>query len=450
MNHFPPLYSMMLGGGSLSGAAPLTVARWVGALSCAASVMLIGAILDDATTSPFVALLGELSIICVVDAVTRYLFAMTEAPFVMFTLLFIFSLRRAIAEEGSAWLAVAGGAAAAACLTRYVGASLLVTGASVLMYLGAGAIGIRMRRATMFMAIGGLPLAAWLIRNRIESKHAIDRFADWHPPGVADFAFECTTVARWAYPQVSSHHAVWIGLLLIIGGAVMVAAVAWCNPGPLQWMLANLIICNAALIMLARCLYDPLVRLGPRTLLPILVAGFVLSLCVITVNTARLSGGVLWRSIGIALVVAFLFVNLRATAPILYESRVRGLGITDRYYADSDVIRWIRHLPADTAIYSNEPEPIRLFADHFATLLPLLRDPLTHQPDKDFARNLAAMRDAMSERPGAIAYFYQANHWAQDNLPPLPDMPSVYHLSMRPVLQAEQGIIYDARGATAP
>jgi hypothetical protein len=445
MNHFPPLYPMMLGVGGLSGAAPLTVARWVGAVSCAASVILIGAILYVATSSPFIALLGELSIISVGDVAIRYLFAMTEGPFIAFMLLFIFSLWRAVSDEGSGWLLIAGGAAAVTCLTRYMGVSLLVTGASVLVYLGAGPLGIRMRRAGTFMAIGGLPLAAWLIRNHLESRNAIDRFIDWHPPSIADLALGCTTVARWAYPPISHDTAPWIGLLLIVGGTVTLAVIAWSNPGPLQWLLANLILSNAAFIILSRCFYDPLVLPHERMMAPILVASFVLSLCVIGLNTKNIRTGVVWRSIGLALVLAFLFVNARATAPILYESRVRGLGGTERYYADSDVIRWIRHLPTNTPIYSDEPEPIRLFADHSAELLPLLRDPLTQQPDKNFERNLAAMQHAMGYRPGAIAYFYKANHWAKDNLPTLAEMPSVYHLSMKPMLQADQGIIYQAR-----
>ena len=445
MNHFPPLYPMMLGVGGLSGAAPLTVARWVGAVSCAASVILIGAILYDATSSLFIALLGELSIICVGDVAIRYLFAMTEGPFIAFMLLFIFSLWRAVSDEGSGWLVVAGGGAAVACLTRYMGAALLFTGASVLVCLGAGPLRIRMRRAGTFLAIGGLPLAAWLIRNHVETRNATNRSIEWHPPKIADLALGCTTVARWAYPPISHHAAPWIGLLLIVGGAVILAAIAWSNLGPLQWLLANLILSNAAFIILSRCFYDPLVRPHERMIAPILVASFALSLCVIGSNTEKIRAGVVWRSIGLAVVLAFLFVNARATAPILYESRVRGLGGTERYYADSDVIRWIRHLPANTRIYSDEPEPIRLFADHPAELLPLLRDPLTQQPDQNFDRNLAAMQHAMSDRPGTIAYFYRANHWAQDNLPTLTEMPSVYHLSMRPVLQADQGIIYEAR-----
>jgi hypothetical protein len=450
MNHFPPLYPMMLGVGGLFGVAPLTFARWIGAISCAASVILTGTILYAATASLFIASIGELSIICVGDVAFRYLFAMTEGPFIAFMLLFIFSLWRSVDEDGSVWLVVAGGAAAAACLTRYMGASFLVTGATVLLYLGTNPIKMRIRRAVTFVAIGGSLLAVWQIRNHIETRNATDRVFGWHPLGLSELALGCTTVARWVYPPISRQRAPWIGLILIIVGVVILAAILWNNPGPLEWLLSNLIFANGALILLSGCLFDPLVRPHERMMGPILLSTFILSLCVISVNTRHTRPRMAWYSIEIALILAFLFVNGRATGPILFESRVRGLGGTERYYADSDVIRWLRHLPANVPVYSDEPEEIRLFADHSADTLPLLRDPLTRRPAKNFQRNLAAMQHALSDRPGAIVYFFKLNHWAQGNLPELTNMASVYHLSMKPVLLADQGIIYEGRYAPIP
>lgn len=447
MNHFPPLYPMILGVGTVSGAPPLTVARWVGAVSCAMSMILTGTILYAATSRVLIGLLGEISIIFVGDVAIRYLFAMSEGPFIAFMLLYIFCLWRATDEAGSAWLIVAGVAAAAACLTRYMGSSLLITGSTVLLYIGAGPVRTRILRMATFIAIGGSPLAVWLIRDRIETRSAIDRMFGWHPPDLAELALGCTTVARWVYPPVSRHSAPWVGLMLTVGGIVMLAAVLRSRPGPVHWILANLILTSAAFIMLARCFYDPLVRPHERMMAPILLASFILILLALDLKTATLRADFVWHWITLTLVLLFLFVNVRATAPILYESRVKGLGGTERYYADSDVVRWIRNLPADTVVYSDNSETIRLFTDHYAEPLPLLRDPLTQQPSRNFARYLATMQQAMRDRSGVIVYFFRVGHWAKGNLPTLADMPSVYHLSMKPVLRADQGIIYEARYA---
>lgn len=450
LNHFPPLYPVMLGMGSLSGDAPLTVARYVGAIGCAASVFLVGVILYAATSNIFIAMLGGLSIICVGDVAIRYLYAMTEGPFIAFMLLFIFSLWRAVTDESSAWLILGGCAAALACLTRYMGISLLFTGASGFVFLGAGSLTIRVRRAAAFVAIGGTPIAVWLIHNHLEAGSASSRTMAWYPPGAAELALACTTIARWAYPPISEQQAVWIGFLLVVIGTGLVAAILWRNPASLQWLLANLILCNAGFITLSRCFFDPLVRPDDRMLSPLLVAGFLLILCTISLNNAKNLVGVAWRSIGLALVLEFLFVNACATAPILYLSRVRGLGGTTRYYADSDVIRWVRRLPAEVAIYSDVPEAIHLFANHSAQLLPLLRDPLTHEPDKKFESRLATMLNTASARPTAIVYFYEASHFVLENIPTLAEMPRVYNLTLTPVLKTDQGTIYETRRPATP
>jgi hypothetical protein len=40
-----------------------------------------------------------------------------------------------------------------------------------------------------------------------------------------------------------------------------------------------------------------------------------------------------------------------------------------RYYRDSALIAWLLRLPADTVIFSDEPEPIYFFAGRFAEQL---------------------------------------------------------------------------------
>lgn len=440
-----PLYPVLLATVSVFGATPLRAARWIDALSCAASVILTGALLYAATSSMFISLLGELLFLCLGDVAAVHLAALSEAPFIVFLLLFVLGLWRAVDDSGSGWIVVAGSAAAAACLTRYMGVSLLVTGASGLICLGAGPMAARMRRSALFLAIGGTPPAAWLIHNYLESRDITGRSLHWHPISSAQLMLACTTVAHWLFPWMSNQTAQSIGLPLLVGMAVILATVVWSNPGTLGWLLANLVLCNSALILVSRYVSDPNLVFGPRILAPILVSSLVLTLWGAHSIANRLGASVRWRVIGFGLGLSFAIVSGRATARIVYQSRVDGLGYTAHYYADSALIGWIRHLPAETVIYADEPEPIGLFADRFAEALPLLRDPLTGQAAKGFKQELAAMQSKMTERPIAIAYFYKILSDRQDSLPALADMPSVYHLSMTPVLEAPQGIIYEAR-----
>jgi hypothetical protein len=444
--HFPPLYPGMLAVGIRSGLAPLSVARYIAAGSCAVSLLMAGAILEAMTSSLLLALVGEILLMWAAGVSTVFLYALTEAPFDGFLLLFVWCLWRAIEDDGVKWIVAAGAAAAAAALTRYVGVALLITGSSALLCLSARRLNERIHRAAWFIAVGLTPVAGWFIRNHFQT-HSIGRPVVWHPPGGSYFFATGGMVARWFFPTLSSERGYWFGGIVLVIIVALLIAIELRSTNRLEWLMANVILAYGAILMLSRVLMDVTVFINQRMLAPIAVLALLLALRAIWFLVAGRGVGAhrLVVAFGLSLATLTLVVNSGSAPAVFYQSRVGGLGFTRRTFSDSEMIRWTRQLAADTPIYSDSPEPIILFAGHLADTLPVLRDPRTGAPSSRYPGELAAMQKRLRDRPGAIAYFYDANTHELDNIPRPAEMSAVYQLSMGQVLSTDQGIMFEAR-----
>ena len=455
--HFPPLYPVMLAIGIRCGLAPLSVARFIAAGSCAVSVLMAGAILEAMTSSLMLALLGEVLMIWVAGVSRPFLYAMTEAPFDAMLLLFVWCLWRAIETDRPGWIVAAGAAAAAAALTRYIGVALLITGAGASLWLSAGRLNERIRRAAWFVAVGVTPVAMWFIRNH-RATRSVGRPVAWHPPSGFYYIVACRIAARWINPNSNllKDHGFLLGLTVLMVAAALLIAIELRSSNRLEWLLANVILSYCAILLLSRLLMDVTIFLNGRMLMPLALIALLLALHAIHFQITGDRVGIrgLALALGLGAATMTVMVNSGSAPALFYQSRVEGLGLTRRTFSMSDMISWTRRLDANSPIYSDQPEPIILFADRLADTLPELRDPRTGAPSQRYPGELAAMQKKLRDHPGAIVYFYDANTHVLDNIPLPADMPAVYRLSMTPVLNSVQGLIYQAsapaRGDESP
>ena len=444
--HFPPLYSVMLAAGIRLGIAPLTVGRFIAAGSCAASIFMMGLILEAATGSLLVALSGQFLMMWTVGISYVFLYAMSEPPFDLMLLLFVFYLSRAIGDERRRYLVAAAATAAGAALIRYVGVSLLATGAFALLCLGPASLTSRIRRAALFLVVGATPVAAWFLRNRLET-HSIGRPVSWHsPPGgywLANFGM----IARWFIPSLRGTRAYVFGVVLSLVLIAILIGLEWTSTNSLEWLMVNLIVTYAATLLLTRSLMDATIFLNNRMMAPIALIALMLVLFEIHRHLRR-AGLARACAISLGIVVGLVVINSGSTPSLVYQSRVGGLGCTRRDISDSEMMRRLRDVPAEAPIYSDDPAPITLFGAHVADGLPLLRDPRSGAPSRRYAGELAAMQQRLGQTAGVIAYFYLANRHSLDNIPTPADMPATYQLSMRKVFDGFEGMIFEARAPT--
>src|SRR5713226_9049547 len=129
MTRFPPLYPALLATGSwLSGQDPRACARWVGASFFSANVILVGLVVAAGAGPPWIAVLAATLMVLSPDMLRIHSMALSEAPFLFFSMLTLYLLASYLDRSSAARLVAAAVAASLASLTRYGGVVLIVTG----------------------------------------------------------------------------------------------------------------------------------------------------------------------------------------------------------------------------------------------------------------------------------------------------------------------------------
>ena len=160
-----PLYPMALALPGLFGAPPAAAAGYVNAAAFGLTAFAAGLWLRGRTGSGAIAVWGACA--CALPAALAEPAAriQTEALFVLCAVVSLFALDRFLGGRGRAYLLLAAGAAALACLTRYVGVALAAAALPLLLAQRGAPLPDRARNAAAYSAVALLPLGAWALRN---------------------------------------------------------------------------------------------------------------------------------------------------------------------------------------------------------------------------------------------------------------------------------------------
>jgi hypothetical protein len=117
--------------------------------------------------------------------------------------------------------------------------------------------------------------------------------------------------------------------------------------------------------------------------------------------------------------------------------RTDGQGYASRAWQQSELIQWVRELPPEPAIYSNELDALYLQTGRQAFQVPIRWDPVREQPRQDYPEQLAAMRRRLQDE-GAILVLFDTIAGQQAFLP----TQEVLSEGLVEVYRAEDGAAY--------
>ena len=162
--YWPPLYPALLAGGGLFGLDPYAVAGPLNAVIFGLTVLAAGWWLRRHLHSRFLWLWGCVSIALALPLAEIASEAMSEAAFILFVMLALTQIDAHLDGGGRAALLRAAAFSAAACLTRYLGASVLL---AVVPLLLAARVAPRekMKRIAVYTLLAAAPAGLWMLRN---------------------------------------------------------------------------------------------------------------------------------------------------------------------------------------------------------------------------------------------------------------------------------------------
>jgi len=89
-----------------------------------------------------------------------------------------------------------------------------------------------------------------------------------------------------------------------------------------------------------------------------------------------------------------------------------GLGYASFQWYDSEAMAYLRKLPTDLKIYTNEPGAVYLYVGRGAVVLPIRYDSATTLPSDDFTQGVTAMQNDVNSGDAVLAIFDHG-----DNIP---------------------------------
>jgi hypothetical protein len=168
---WPPLYPLLLALlGIVFKCDPLLTIGWLNSILFALIVFFSGRIAFRLTKgSMLFALLASVFILFSIPLFGVTLMAWSEPLFIFLALLFFIFQERYTSKQEFTTLLVLALLAALATITRYVGIMLILTGAVCILVNSRSRFKERILPFLLFGFVTSLPLAAWLVRNRIIS-----------------------------------------------------------------------------------------------------------------------------------------------------------------------------------------------------------------------------------------------------------------------------------------
>ena len=164
LGSWPPLYPAMLAGGGLFGLDPYAVAGPLNAVIFGLTVLVAGSWLRRRLHSRFLWLWGCFSIALALPLAEVASQAMSESAFMLFVVLALTQIDAHLSGGGRAALIRAAAFSALACLTRYLGVSVILAVVSILLEARA-APREKMKRIAVYTLIAAAPVGLWILRT---------------------------------------------------------------------------------------------------------------------------------------------------------------------------------------------------------------------------------------------------------------------------------------------
>ena len=431
---WPPLFPILLAAGGLFGFDPIDVAAPLNAALFGMTALAVGEYLRRRLRSRFAAVWGCAAFAALPVMANIASFALSEAAFILLTVLGLIWADKALQDGKASSLALAAALCGLAWLTRYIGAAAIAAGAAALLIQPGAAPFIRARRAAIFALIAGAPMAVWLARNYF----IVGNFLENRRP----VAYETSVVAMKTLRAIELYlygeaylygdsTSAWAAVLAPLGALAAIAALAAvgvafvrehrAKRGALSEWRAFYLFGGYAVAYLA--LFFPSLPVGfvhsgvnARFLLP----AYAAALIAVCVGLDRFFVGERGKSArrvsASALVIAALSLWVAGQAALNVRHVVRHntedgrRGYAGPPYADWETVKYVRDNPMDGTAYSNETMAVYLYNGGGAAnrALPQSLPPAYERWDEDAGTARAQVEDWVRDVPdGAFAVWFE-------------------------------------------
>ena len=441
LTHFPPLYPLLIALWNFFIPDLLKASTWLGSLLFGVNIMLVGSFVFTYTRNSLYALAAMLVVFISPDLVDVQLWAMSEALFFIWMMLSLGLLILYVQNDRMNFLVGSAIAAALACLTRYIGLTIVATGLLTILYYKPG-LRVKLRNAFVYGLISVLPLGIWYLRNLFLTGSMTNRSFVFHQILNSTLNKGYHTVLGWFIPIDWAYH--WKIIFLVAIGFFIFLWMGWflwkkiwvrTQDATLQlaqryvFVLSLFAVVYVAFLFVSLTFIDASTRLEERILSPLHLDLFLLLFApMISMPRHQLL-------LGAALFVLVLVSFVPTTRVEWGEFRRYGLGMSGKTWQTSPSVDYVRRLGSSTLLYSNEALALQYLTGNPVLSIPQKFDRVKREQLPQFEKNLAIMRNDL-ETDGAYLVLFKARKGVE--------YPSVEILSegLTLVKDLDDGLVY--------
>lgn len=446
----PPLFPIVLASVELlSGIDPEEGARLFNALVAGCTVGLGGFVLLRFVRGPLV-VWGGLAILFSTPQVAVSTYAWSEPLFNLLVLIFL-TIVISHSRLGRREVVLLGFVTALACLTRYIGYSLVATGLILILIQREVWGRTKLTNSIVFGIISVLPIGIWLIRNWIVSSTLFGPRAPSKYSLFDNLYYTYSTVFTWFLPQRALAYR-WIILVVVVLGILGSAVYIYVREKtarvtliggitlPFQISLFVAVYTTFLVVSSTTTAYD---RIGTRLLSPISIPLIIILVLVLDIALKWFENSKLRSNLAsvirisvVALLTPWLIVVPMQDVVVSIRAKVdQGAGgYNTQSWQQSETIKYFdkylkAYLPReDRAIYSNRPDALYILTGIQAEAMPQR----TYYNSEKLADDLSALEGKWPENPMSyLIYFDQGRSYLYtvDELSTIADISLVTELS---------------------
>ena len=379
--HYPPGLPFILVPIGWLGIDPQAGIRLLNALCFGLNIVLGGWLVRAITGSDRLSLGAALLMLLAQPLIEVHAWAMSEALFIAFVLATIVALGAYLQNQRLGWLLAAAILAGCSGLTRYAGvATIAAAGLALLTVPGPRRLARRLLDAGGFGLLSGLLYAAYpLIYNRASSEIRTTSGFQLGLPGSGSLTDLFYNTILWVMPgRLARGHEtqVFLALLAVLTGLAVLFALL--RKTGFQTVLARALHQPHWLALLFFALFSFLVLYQAnqsgtyrspfdfRLLAPTHLALFLAVLCLLYWVMQQTGKAVRWVLIVGFLLSAGLYAQRSLDTVQLYHNK--GMGFASAYWAESDIVAYLRGLPASQTLVTTAPMGVYFSSAHDSLL----------------------------------------------------------------------------------
>ena len=419
MTHYPPVYSFLLVGSGLFNKDIQSAARWLHAILYGVNAILVMLCIYTGTHRNLAAMAaGGLLYFSSSAVLTAHSYALSEPPFIFFTLLAFLLLSIYFGSDKPVHLILASLTLGLGIGTRYVGIALLPPLIISLLLFGQKPLRKKILTSIWSTALAILPITAWAIRNLILTRSAANRVLVFHPIDLNRIKSMIDTFHNFILPSFEKRwiNALEIGLLGL--GMVFLLVVLFRKRSNFteenlnnRAFIAFGIVFSISYILvlfLSISFLDAGTSLDERILLPVFLA-----MIIAIFATVDLYAVTLRKPAAVLILLLFVAFIIRINTPIMIKNaermRSNGIGFNTVFWNESPTLSEVSDLPVDAKIYSNGFDVIRIKTGRESLPLPYKYNSASTLHNPDYSAELLAMCREVNEGGALIVYVDEVN-----------------------------------------